>query len=87
MNKYFTRKKTCNILGIHYHTLYAIANRKEIDTVKIGNRQLYDVEKYLQNKGVYKSKHKRNICYCRVSSQKQKGDLKRQIEMMKRYVS
>ena len=42
---------------------------------------LYDVDKYLKEKGIGKE-NKRRICYCRVSSNKQKDDLKRQIEVM-----
>jgi excisionase family DNA binding protein len=80
-SNYKTRKEACEILGIHYLTLYKIAKNKEIDTVKIGQRQLYDIDKYLREKNIGKNNRKR-ICYCRVSSQKQKEDLKRQIKYM-----
>ena len=80
---YKTRKDACKILGIHYHTLYKLANDKKIEVAKIGNRQLYNVEKYIRENKISKSK-KRQICYCRVSSQKQKEDLKRQEEWMKK---
>ena len=79
---YKTRKNACEILGIHYHTLYKLAKNKEIDAVQIGKRQLYNVEKYIKDKKIEK-KEKRRICYCRVSSGKQKEDLKRQEEYMK----
>ena len=65
---YKTRKEACNILGIHYHTLYKMAKKGEIDKAKIGQRQLYNVDKYLREHKIEKS-NKRKICYCRVSSQ------------------
>ena len=43
---------------------------------------MYNIEKYLREKGIGKE-NKRKIYYCRVSSTKQKEDLKRQIGMMK----
>ena len=82
MNNYLTRKQASEKLGIHFETLYKIAERKEIETIKIGKQTLYNIEKYLREKGIGKE-NKRKICYCRVSSTKQKEDLKRQIEMMK----
>ena len=81
--KYKTRKDTCEALGIHYLTLYKMAENGEIDTAKIGQRQLYNVDKYIREKQIEKV-DKKKICYCRVSSQKQKEDLKRQIEYMKK---
>ncbi len=84
-NSYLTRKEAIKILGIHYHTLYKLAINKEIETVKIGQRQLYNVNKYLQSKKIINiNQIRRKICYCRVSSSKQKEDLKRQIEVMKK---
>ena len=82
-NNYVTRKEATNVLGIHYHTLYKLAENKEIETIMIGKRQLYNVNKYLQSKKVLNiNQNRRKICYCRVSSSKQKEDLKRQIEYM-----
>ena len=82
-NNYLTRKEASKILGIHYHTLYRLAKDKEIEVVIIGKRQLYNVNKYLQSKKIMSiNQVKRKICYCRVSSSKQKEDLKRQIEVM-----
>ena len=82
-NSYLTRKEATKLLGIHYHTLYKLAKKKEIETVKIGSRQLYNVNKYLQSKKIINiNQVRRKICYCRVSSSKQKEDLNRQIEQM-----
>lgn len=80
-----SRKEASAKLGIHYHTLYALAERKEIETVIVGKQQMYNVDKYLKEKGIENEgkKERREICYCRVSSSKQKGDLKRQVDIMK----
>jgi predicted site-specific integrase-resolvase len=56
--------------------------RKEIDTIKVGSQIMYNLDKYLkiQNTSL---EIKKRICYCRVSSKKQKEDLARQVEYMK----
>jgi len=82
MSNYYTRKSACEKLGIHYHTLYKLAEDGKIETAKIGSRQLYNVDKYLRDNKITKEERKK-ICYCRVSSPKQKEDLKRQEEYMK----
>jgi len=82
MNNYKTRSEACEMLNIHYKTLYKLADAKEIEAVKIGSRQLYNVNKYLQKINV-ENTNKRNFCYCRVSSAKQKEDLDRQINYMR----
>ncbi len=82
MENYKTRKEACGILGIHYVTLYRLAERKEIESIKIGERQLYNVNKYLKQIKAEDAIKKRKICYCRVSSSKQKEDLNRQIKYM-----
>jgi excisionase family DNA binding protein len=83
MENYKTRKEVCEILGIHYSTLYKLAEKEEIETIKIGDRQLYNVNKYLKKIKVEDESKKKKICYCRVSSSKQKEDLERQIKYMK----
>jgi putative resolvase len=82
MDKFITRREVLKILKIHYHTLYSMAKRGDIETLEVGKRQLYNLDKFLRNKGVM-NKIKRKICYCRVSSNKQKEDLQRQISYMK----
>ena len=59
-----------------------MVKRGEIETLEIGKRNLYNLDKFLRNKGVT-NKKKQKICYCRVSSNKQKEDLERQINFMK----
>ena len=79
---YKKRKEVLQTLGITYPTLYKMAEREEIDAIKIGGHQYYNLNKYLKEKNINKE-GKKKICYCRVSSQKQKEDLGRQIESMK----
>ena len=83
--EYVKRKEALEVLGICYKTLYKIADNKEIDTAKLGSNTVYNVNKYLRDHNISKI-NKKKICYCRVSSNKQKKDLKRQVEYMeKRY--
>lgn len=61
--------------------------RNDIQTVKLGNKYLYNFDKYLSDNNIKipsNSLPKINVCYCRVSSRKQSGDLERQILYMKR---
>ena len=80
--EYSKRKKTLEALNITYPTLYAMADRGEIDTIMVGKNTLYNLNKYLRQREITNTK-KEKICYCRVSSNKQKEDLKRQITFMK----
>lgn len=80
--EYVKRKFALKKLGICYKTLYKLAKNNKIDTIVIGKNMLYNVNKYLRdNQKITVMKEK--ICYCRVSSLKQKEDLERQIEYMK----
>jgi len=80
--EYVKRGEALKTLGICYKTLYKMAEKKEINTIKVGENTLYNVNKYLREKNIlYKERIK--ICYCRVSSNKQKEDLERQIKYMK----
>ena len=81
MTKYITRREVLKVLGIHYHTLYSLAKKGDIKTLEVGSRTLYDLDGYLKLKGAVPEKI--NVCYCRVSSAKQKNDLTRQINEMK----
>ena len=81
--EFIKRKDALKILKICYKTLYRLAEDGEIETVMIGKQMLYNVKKYLEEKNIVEKKDKENICYCRVSSRKQKEDLARQIQFMK----
>lgn len=83
MDKLIPRREVLKILGVHYQTLNNMAHRKEIELIKIGKKRFYNLDKYLREKGINKIVATRQICYCRVSSNKQKEDLGRQIKQMK----
>lgn len=82
MNKFVPRRKVLEILNIHYQTLYRMIERGEIETIKVGNQIMYNLNKYLKAQNT-SPQIKKRICYCRVSSKKQKDDLTRQVEYMK----
>lgn len=84
MDNFISRREVLKTLHIHENTLYNMYKRNEIETIKVGRKILYNLDKYLRDKGITNIKSKRNICYCRVSSRKQKGDLERQIEYMEK---
>jgi len=81
--KYIPRREVLKVLNIHYQTLYRMVQRGEIEVIKTGYKQLYNLEKYLKDKNITDEETKKKICYCRVSSSKQKEDLKRQVEYMR----
>lgn len=83
MDKLVTRKEVLNTIKIHYHTLMSMVRRGEIETVQMGNKKLYNLDKYLRIHGITKESDKKKICYCRVSSKKQIADLERQKKVMK----
>jgi putative resolvase len=98
MAKLVGRKEVLDVLKIHFTTLYDMVKRKEIEAVKIGNKNLYNLEKYLKDNNIstndknnttnaeqLNNKIRKRICYCRVSSNHQKEDLQRQIELVKQY--
>ena len=70
-------KEAAKIIGVSVQTLRAWDKAGTIPTKRSGgNTRLYDVSAYItETKSSLKT-----ICYCRVSSPKQKEDLKRQIE-------
>ncbi len=80
--EFVKRKEALKRLGICYKTLYKIADNNDIETIKIGENTLYNVDKYLRERNV-KKQNKLKICYCRVSSSKQKEDLTRQVLYMR----
>lgn len=83
MDKLVTRKEVLKTIKVHYHTLMSMVKRGEIETVDLGNKKLYNLDKYLRTHGVLPETIKRKICYCRVSSKKQSEDLERQKKQMK----
>jgi len=75
---YVTSKEASKQLGLHPNTLRHYADNGTIKSYRTESGQRrYNVEAYLglqQQTSI--------ICYCRVSSQKQRGDLERQIQFM-----
>jgi len=89
MAKLLGRKQALERLNIHQSTLYSLVEKKEIEAIKLGNKYLYNVDKYLQDNNITVNidspKLRRRICYCRVNSNHQKEDLDRQIELVQQY--
>ena len=84
MDKYVPRRKVLDTLGIHFNTLQNMVKRGDIEYIKIGSKNRgYNLSKYIRDNNIL-IEGKENICYCRVSSKKQKEDLDRQIEYMEK---
>jgi len=76
--KYLPSREASKLLGLHPNTLRNYADNGTIESYQTESGQRrYNVEAYL---GLQKSTTR--ICYCRVSSPKQRDDLKRQVEFM-----
>jgi predicted site-specific integrase-resolvase len=78
--KYVKGKEACNILGIYSNTLRKLADEGKadegkIETIRISRQRRYNVSNYLG-----KQQKPSVICYCRVSSPKQRDDLERPVE-------
>jgi len=89
--EYMTPKKASEIIGVHFQTLRNWEKEGKIEAIRTpGKKRYYNVKKFLKQyrneeieKPIEKLKEKRNICYCRVSSESQKNDLENQIKYMK----
>lgn len=97
--EYVGGQEASELLGVHQRTLYQWDEKGWIDTIRTnGNKRLYNVKKYLQEKkceadkkkceemieNIDKIEGKLKIIYARVSSQGQKDDLERQKTMLKK---
>jgi len=77
--KYLPSREAGKILGLHPNTLRRYANNGTIESFRTESGQRrYNVAAYL---GL--QKQTTTICYCRVSSPKQRDDLDRQVEFMR----
>ena len=75
---YVPLRKAVEKLGLHPNTLRRYANEGKIPIIKNeAGQRLYDVEAYIRP-----AANPSLVCYCRVSSSKQKDDLNRQIAYM-----
>ena len=82
--KFVQYREAKQLLGVDVQTLRKWADKGIIPSIRTPtNQRLYGVEEYLKNQSKkIKTIEKRKICYCRVSSTKQKDDLERQIAYM-----
>lgn len=72
-------RKAAERLGLHPQTLRRYAAQGKIPYYRnAGGQRLYDVDAYLRDRA-----DPAMVCYCRVSSAKQRGDLQRQVEQMR----
>lgn len=77
---YIPGRKAAGRLGIHQNTLRKWADEGKIPHIRTAAKQrLYDIDAFLASKV-----EKKSVCYCRVSSYKQRDDLERQVEYMRR---
>ena len=75
---YLSTKKAAKKLGIHPNTLRKWADAGKIKYFRtLAGQRRYDIDGYLGIQRIAQT-----ICYCRVSSHKQKDDLARQIAFM-----
>lgn len=75
---YIPLRKAVEFLGLHPNTLRKYADEGSIKSIKNeAGQRLYDVESYQCD-----ATESSIVCYCRVSSAKQKDDLERQVEFM-----
>lgn len=76
--RYYKMKEAAQILGLHPNTIRKYEKEGLITGIRnSAGQRLLDIDAYLG-----RSKRNRTICYCRVSSPKQKDDLVRQIVYM-----
>ena len=72
-------RKAVEILGLHPNTLRKYADQGKIRIIKNeAGQRLYDVQSYIDG-----AARASIICYCRVSSSKQRDDLERQVSFMR----
>ncbi|MDC0834900.1 IS607 family transposase [Geitlerinema sp. CS-897] len=73
-------RKAVEATGLHPNTLRKYADNGTIHSVRNeANQRLFDVDSYIQRT---RPKRGYTVCYCRVSSSKQRDDLDRQVAYM-----
>ena len=76
---YLPSRKAAERLGLHPNTLRTYADRGKIPHYRnSAGQRLYEVDAYLRG-----SIPAETVCYCRVSSAKQRDDLQRQVDFMR----
>ena len=77
--KYYSNGEATKILGVHANTLRKWADSGKIKSIRTATGQRrYNLDEFLSVNGTAIS-----VCYCRVSSPKQRDDLERQVEFMR----
>ena len=77
--RYTPSRKAAQALGLHPNTLRKYADEGRIKAIKTASGQRrYDVDSYIRDTG-----DPALVCYCRVSSSKQRDDLQRQVQFMR----
>lgn len=77
--KYYTSREASKILDVHANTLRKWADDGKIEAIKTAaGQRRYNLDQYLQN-----NQQRTIVCYCRVSSAKQRDDLARQVDFMR----
>lgn len=76
--KYVKGNEACERLGVCSNTLRKMADDGRIETIRVSGQRRYNIEAFL---GLQQQQS--TICYCRVSSHKQRDDLDRQIAFMR----
>jgi predicted site-specific integrase-resolvase len=79
--KYVPSREASKIIGVHPATLRKWHKSGKIDVLLTeAGQRLYNVDKFI---GISdESNSRKKICYCRVSSKKQKNDLQNQIQYL-----
>lgn len=82
-------KKAVELSGLHPNTLRTYADKGIIKATRLSprGRRLYDSESFNLHKRDEKADESKLVCYCRVSSSKQKDDLVRQVAYMRQQFS
>ena len=76
---YLPSRKAAHRLGLHPNTLRTYADQGHIPHYRnSAGQRLYDVDAYLRGRTPPET-----VCYCRVSSTKQRYDLQRQVDFMR----
>ena len=77
--RYVASRKAAEELGLHPNTLRRYEREGRIKAIRTASGQRrYDVDSYIRE-----SSDASLVCYCRVSSAKQKDDLQRQVQFMR----
>ena len=87
MNSYVTPKTAREMLGVSNNALKEWDSKGLLTTIRTpGGKRLYDItllcEQRIQGQTQNQDQTKKRICYCRVSTINQRGDLENQIKSM-----